>query len=131
MDQNSLETISPVGVGHIRALKAHGRVLSEDVMTLRQGTPLNAEAMAQLAGHGVLRAGMFLPVYHPVRCAVLWLNEDAACEAVLNGALQELGMTAETLQPPTNDDADAMADVLWLAAENTDKPRRTPKKFLG
>lgn len=118
------ESVSPVPAGFARAIRAHGRVLSEDIsaqdFSMTRGTWLDASALAELAAAGCLTEGMFLPAFKPVHIGLLCLENETANAVVLEAALREMGFTADRLTPPAADDADALADVLWMAAENTD-----------
>lgn len=118
------ENVSPVPAGRARAIRAHGRVLSEDIsrgdFSMARGTWLDADALSQIAAAGCLTEGMFLPAYQRMRIGLLLLENDVANGPVLEAALREMGFSAERLIRPPAGDADALADVLWMAAETTD-----------
>ncbi|MBQ4208121.1 MAG: hypothetical protein II621_07445 [Clostridia bacterium] len=117
-------SVAPVPAGRVRSVHAHGRVLSEDIsaegFSMPAGTWLDSDALAAIAKAGCLREGMFFPAYHPVRVSLLCLENEAANAILLRAHLRELGFSAEVLAAPAADDADALADVLWMAVENTD-----------
>lgn len=118
------ESVTPVPTGRVRSVHAHGRVLSEEIsaadFSMPAGTWLDSEALAAIAKAGYLREGMFFPAYHPVRVSLLCLENETANTILMQAHLRELGFSAELLAAPAADDADALADVLWMAVENTD-----------
>ena len=114
--------VTPVTAGILRTAKAEGRVLSEDLLNeegetiLSEGMRLTKHAMGVLKNAGLDRPGVFLPVYKPVRCAVLSVGPDAG----LAEKVEAMGYQVTVRQAELPEDADQLADAVYAASENTE-----------
>lgn len=114
--------VTPVTAGILRTAKAEGRVLSEDLLNedgetiLSEGMRLTKHAMGVLKAAGLDRPGLFLPVYKPVRCAVLSVGPDAGLAA----KVEEMGYEVTVHQADLPEDADKLADAVYASSENTE-----------
>lgn len=104
-------------------------------LLLPAGTRLTGNALGVLAAAGLYREEIMLPVYKPVRCAVICTGDElvpndtrplppgkiySSNAAVLASRLRELGVEVTTLIPNFSDDADKLADAIYESAENAD-----------
>ena len=102
---------------------------------LPAGTRLTGNALGVLAAAGLYREEILLPVYKPVRCAVICTGDElvpndtrplppgkiySSNAAVIASRLRDLGVEVTTLIPCFSDDADALADAIYEAAETAD-----------
>ena len=114
--------VTPVTAGILRTAKAEGRILSEDLLTeegeviLSEGMRLTKHAMGVLKAAGLDRPGLFLPVYKPVRCAVLSVGPDAGLAEKVEA--MGYGVTANEAELPA--DADKLADAVYAASDNAE-----------
>ena len=118
----SRRDVAPVSAGILRTAKAEGRVLSEDLTNedgetiLSEGMRLTKHAMGVLKAAGLDRPGLFLPVYKPVRCAVLAVGPDAGLAA----KVEALGYAVTSAQADLPADADKLADAIYAASEEAE-----------
>lgn len=114
--------VTPVQTGVLRAAKAEGRVLAEDLLNeegetvLSEGMRLTKHAMGVLKAAGFDRPGLFLPVFKPVRCAVLSVGADAQ----LKEKVEAMGYEVTVHEADLPADADKLADAVYAASENTE-----------
>lgn len=114
--------VPPVTAGILRTAKAEGRVLSEDLINedgetiLSEGMRLTKHAMGVLKAAGLDRPGLFLPVYKPVRCAVLSVGPDAG----LAEKVEAMGYAVTSVQADLPADADKLADAVYAASEDAE-----------